>query len=118
MCHVPELVTAREVRHLPQAANQKVRAYADLLLHDMGEALADGRPDLQAGPRDWRTPPLWALGLSQAVSGSTAMLHHGRARNATEAILWHGDEARASCEFFRRLPKADRDALLFFLDST
>jgi CxxC motif-containing protein (DUF1111 family) len=83
VCHVPELVTAREVRHLPAAANQKVRAYTDLLLHDMGDALADGRPDFRAGPRDWRTPPLWALGLSQTVSGRTAMLHDGRARNAT-----------------------------------
>ena len=117
VCHVPELVTAREVPHLPIAANQKVRAYTDLLLHDMGEALADGRPDFLAGPRDWRTPPLWGLGLSQSVSGSAAMLHDGRARNAKEAILWHGGEAAASREFFRRLPKPDRDALLFFLDS-
>jgi CxxC motif-containing protein (DUF1111 family) len=117
VCHVPELVTAREVRHLPAAANQKVRAYTDLLLHNMGAALADGRPDFQAGPRDWRTPPLWALGLAQTVSGSTSMLHDRRARNATEAILWHGGDAEASREFFRRLPKPDRDALLFFLDS-
>jgi CxxC motif-containing protein (DUF1111 family) len=117
VCHVPELVTAREVRHLSAAANQKIRAYTDLLLHDMGDALADGRPDFRAGPRDWRTPPLWALGLAQTASGSTAMLHDGRAWNATEAILWHGGEAEASREFFRRLPKPDRDALLFFLDS-
>lgn len=117
VCHVPELVTAQAVPHLPIAANQKIRAYTDLLLHDMGEGLADGRPDFQAGPRDWRTQPLWGLGLSQTVSGSTAMLHDGRARNATEAILWHGGEAEASREAFRRMPKEDRAALLRFLDS-
>jgi len=116
-CHVPELVTAAVVPHLPIAANQKIRAYTDLLLHDMGEALADGRPDFQAGPRDWRTPPLWGLGLSRTVSGSSAMLHDGRARNATEAILWHGGEAQASRELFRHMPKSDREALLFYLES-
>ncbi len=83
----------------------------------MGDVLADGRPEFQAGPRDWRMPPLWALGLSRTVSGSTAVLHDGRARNATEAILWHCGEASASREFFRRLPKPDRDALHFFLES-
>jgi CxxC motif-containing protein (DUF1111 family) len=102
---------------LPQLANQTFHAYTDLLLHDMGEALADGRPDFRAGPRDWRTPALWGLGLSQTVNGSTAMLHDGRARNATEAILWHGGEAEPAREIFRNMPKADREALLKFLES-
>ena len=117
VCHVPELVTAKEVPHFKAAADQKVRAYTDLLLHDMGEDLADGRPDFRASGRDWRTQPLWGLGLSQIVSGSSAMLHDGRARTPAEAILWHGGEAAGSREAFRRMPKADRDALLKFLES-
>ncbi|MEI7967413.1 MAG: di-heme oxidoredictase family protein [Betaproteobacteria bacterium] len=117
VCHVPELVTAREVPHLKAAAAQKIRAYTDLLLHDMGDDLADGRPDFRAGGRDWRTQPLWGLGLSQVVSGSTALLHDGRARTIPEAILWHGGEALASREAFRRMPRADREALIRFLES-
>ena len=83
----------------------------------MGDELADGRPDFQAGPRDWRTPPLWGLGLSETVTGSTAMLHDGRARNVTEAILWHGGEAAVARDAFARMSQADRDALLKFLAS-
>jgi len=116
-CHVPEMQTARTFPPLPQLANQIFHAYSDLLLHDMGEELADGRPDFKAGPRDWRTPPLWGLGLSATVNGSTAMLHDGRARNVTEAVLWHGGEAAASREAFRNMSKADRQALIRFLDS-
>ena len=116
-CHLPEMKTARAFPPLPQLANQTFHAYTDLLLHDMGEQLADGRPDFEAGPRDWRTPPLWGLGLSATVNGSTALLHDGRARNATEAILWHGGEAAGSREAFRNMGKADRDALVRFLDS-
>jgi CxxC motif-containing protein (DUF1111 family) len=117
LCHVPEMKTAAAFPPLPQLANQTLRAYTDLLLHDMGEALADGRPDFRAGPRDWRTPALWGLGLSQTVNGSTAMLHDGRARNVTEAILWHGGEAEPARDIFRNMPKADREALLKFLES-
>jgi CxxC motif-containing protein (DUF1111 family) len=116
-CHLPEMKTARAFPPLPQLANQTFHAYTDLLLHDMGEQLADGRPDFEAGPRDWRTPPLWGLGLSATVNGSTALLHDGRARNAIEAILWHGGEAAGSREAFRNMSKADRDALVRFLDS-
>lgn len=117
VCHVPEMRTAATFPKLPLLANQTFRAYTDLLIHDMGDDLADGRPEFRAGPRDWRTPPLWGLGLSQVTSGSTAMLHDGRARNATEAILWHGGEAAVAREAFRRMAKSDREALLFFLDS-
>jgi CxxC motif-containing protein (DUF1111 family) len=117
VCHVPTMKTAAEFPLLPQLANQVFHAYTDLLLHDMGEGLSDGRPDYQAEPSEWRTPPLWGLGLSATVTGSTAMLHDGRARNATEAILWHGGEAEASKQVFRKMTKADRDALLKFLDS-
>lgn len=117
VCHVPEMRTAKTHPTLPILADQPFRAYTDLLLHDMGDDLADGRPDFAAGPRDWRTPPLWGLGLSRTVSGSTALLHDGRARDATEAILWHGGEATVAREAFRRMAKSDRAALLFFLDS-
>lgn len=117
VCHVPTMKTAAEFKTLPQLANQIFHAYTDLLLHDMGEGLSDGRPDYAASPREWRTPPLWGLGLSETVTGSTAMLHDGRAANATEAILWHDGEAKISREAFRKMAKADRDALLKFLNS-
>ena len=116
-CHVPEMKTAEQFPPLPQLANQTFRAYTDLLLHDMGEELADGRPDYKAGPRDWRTSPLWGLGLSQTVSGSTAMLHDGRARNVTEAILWHGGEAATSRDAFAGMSKAERRAIVTFVEA-
>ncbi len=76
-------------------ANQVIRPYSDLLLHDMGDGLADNRSEFQASGRDWRTPPLWGIGLTQAVSGHTQFfLHDGRARNLLEAVLWHGGEAK------------------------
>jgi len=117
VCHVPELKAADRYPALPQVANQVLRAYTDLLLHDMGEELADGRPDYLAGPRDWRTAPLWGLGLSEVVSGSMALLHDGRARNVAEAILWHGGEAQGAREAFRAMPKSDREALIRFVES-
>ena len=117
VCHVPTMKTAAEFKPLPQLANQIFHAYTDLLIHDMGEGLSDGRPDYQAKPTEWRTPPLWALGLSEIVTGSTSMLHDGRARNATEAILWHDGEAKVSRDAFRKMSKVDRDALLKFLNS-
>ena len=112
---MPELKTAASTE-CASFANLTFNAYTDMLLHDMGDGLADGRPDFLAGPRDWRTPPLWGLGLSQIVTVA-GMLHDGRARNVTEAILWHGGEAEAAREAFRTMPKADRDALLRFVES-
>ena len=116
VCHVPELKTGARAA-LPQLANQTIRPYTDLLLHDMGEGLADGRPDFLAGGSDWRTPALWGIGLSEIVNGANAFLHDGRARNFTEAILWHGGEARASREAFRHFSHEDREALTAFLGS-
>ncbi len=116
VCHVPEMRTG-DYPALPQLGHQLVYPYTDLLLHDMGDALADGRPDFLAGPRDWRTPPLWGIGLSQKVNGNASLLHDGRARDLTEAILWHGGEAERSREAFRAMPAIDRAALLTFLDS-
>ena len=116
VCHVPELRTG-DYPALPQIAHQTIRPYSDLLLHDMGEGLADGRPDYRAGPRDWRTPPLWGIGLSEKVNGNATLLHDGRSRNFAEAILWHGGDAAAAREAFRGMPKHEREALLAFLAS-
>ena len=115
-CHVQELKTG-DYPALPQLSRQVIRPYTDLLLHDMGDGLADGRPDFGAGPRDWRTPPLWGLGLSRIVNGNASLLHDGRARNPAEAILWHGGEAEISRDAFRNMPRAQREALVAFLDS-
>jgi CxxC motif-containing protein (DUF1111 family) len=83
----------------------------------MGEGLADGRPEYRADGREWRTPPLWGIGLVPEVSGHGELLHDGRARNIAEAILWHGGQAEPSREMFRALPKADREALVKFVSS-
>jgi len=116
LCHVPQMQTGA-IDGLPQIANQTFHAYTDLLLHDMGDGLSDGRPDFAAGPRDWRTPPLWGLGLSQTVTGDSTLLHDGRARDVTEAILWHGGEATMSRDAFAAMPEADRAALVKFVES-
>jgi Predicted thiol oxidoreductase len=102
---------------LPELSRQTIRPYTDLLLHDMGEDLSDDRPVFEAGGRDWRTPPLWGIGLVEKVNGHTCFLHDGRARNLAEAILWHGGEAQAAREVFRTMPKSDREAMLAFLQS-
>ena len=115
-CHVPELRTG-DYPLLPIIANTTFRAFTDLLLHDMGEDLADGRPDFLAGPRDWRTPPLWGIGLSAQVNGSTHLLHDGRARNVLEAILWHGGEAKAAKDAFSKMPLDEREALIAFVNA-
>jgi CxxC motif-containing protein (DUF1111 family) len=83
----------------------------------MGEALADDRPDFKADGREWRTPPLWGLGLSAKVNGNANLLHDGRARDVAEAILWHGGEAEKARETFRAMPKTDRQALIAFVES-
>jgi CxxC motif-containing protein (DUF1111 family) len=96
---------------------QVIRPWTDLLLHDMGPGLADGRPEGDADGTEWRTPPLWGLGLIETVNGHTRLLHDGRARSVEEAILWHGGEAAAARDRFAALPAADRRALLAFLAS-
>ncbi|MGB0696414.1 MAG: di-heme oxidoredictase family protein [Rhodospirillaceae bacterium] len=116
-CHTPVAETGQTENLNPWFHNQTIRPYTDLLLHDMGEGLADNRPEGLASGREWRTAPLWGIGLTETVSGHTQLLHDGRARNLTEAILWHGGEAEAAKEGFRTLAKADRAALLAFLNS-
>ncbi len=116
--HIPMLKTGQHpTRNEPVLNNQVILPYTDLLLHDMGEGLADGRPDFGASGLEWRTPPLWGIGLVKVVNGHTNFLHDGRARNLEEAILWHGGEAEGSKEFFRNLSAEDREALVKFLDS-
>ena len=83
----------------------------------MGDGLADGRPEGEASGREWRTPPLWGIGLTETVSGHTLFLHDGRARNLLEAILWHGGEAEASKERVVAMTREERAALLAFLRS-
>jgi len=115
-CHIPTLLTGA-APETPEAAHQTIHAYTDLLVHDMGTGLADGRPDYQADGVEWRTAPLWGIGLTSVVNGHTYFLHDGRARGLAEAILWHGGEAMAARERFRTLPAADRAAILAFLNS-
>ncbi len=86
-------------------------------MHDMGEGLADGRPDYEANGSEWRTPPLWGIGLLEKVNGHEFLLHDGRARGMAEAILWHGGEGAAARERFRTASSAERDALIAFLHS-
>lgn len=115
-CHTPKFVTSRNAKH-PSHAFQLIWPYSDFLLHDMGEGLADGQPVGVANGREWRTPPLWGVGLTETVNGHTFFLHDGRARNLTEAVLWHGGEAEAARDTFAEMEKTDRDALIAFLES-
>ena len=115
-CHVPTLRTS-VLAGVPSVSNQTIHPYTDLLLHDMGPDLADNRPDFHASGREWRTPPLWGIGLVQRVNGHTNFLHDGRARDLMEAILWHGGEAEASRQTVKQMSKAERDALITFLES-
>ena len=115
-CHVPTLRTS-VLAGVPSVSNQTIHPYTDLLLHDMGPDLADNRPDFHASGREWRTPPLWGIGLVRRVNGHTNFLHDGRARDLMEAILWHGGEAEASRQTVKQMSKAERDALIAFLES-
>ncbi len=115
-CHTPKFITPKE--GVPEAqAFQLIWPYTDLLLHDMGEGLADHRPEGDANGREWRTPPLWGIGLTETVNGHTYFLHDGRARNLKEAILWHDGEAAGARQSFVDLAPADREALIAFLNS-
>ncbi len=115
-CHTPKYVTRRDAPDKAQAF-QLIWPYSDFLLHDMGEGLADGQQVGDATGSEWRTAPLWGIGLTRVVNGHTFFLHDGRARNLTEAVLWHGGEAQAARDGFSALDKAERDALITFLES-
>ncbi|MCB1476322.1 MAG: c-type cytochrome [Rhodobiaceae bacterium] len=115
-CHQPKFVTRRDAGNKAQAF-QLIWPYSDFLLHDMGDGLADGQQVGLANGQEWRTPPLWGIGLTKTVSGHTFFLHDGRARNLTEAILWHGGEAQSSRDAFAALTREDRESLIAFLES-
>lgn len=115
-CHVPKYVTSRKAQNKAHRF-QLIWPYSDFLLHDMGEGLADGQQVGAANGKEWRTPPLWGTGLTRIVNDHTFFLHDGRARNLTEAILWHGGEAQNARDGFAGLEQAERAALLAFLNS-
>ena len=115
-CHTPRHETSDDYPIRP-LRGQVFFPYTDLLLHDMGEGLADNRPDGQASGREWRTPPLWGIGLVETVNGHTMFLHDGRARNIEEAVLWHDGEARKSRDHFIGLSSEERESVLKFLRS-
>lgn len=115
-CHRSEYKTGTEQRQR-RLHNQVIHPYTDLLLHDMGPDLADHRPSFDANGYEWRTPPLWGIGMVETVNGHTRFLHDGRARNLEEAILWHGGEAQATKERFTALAATDREAIVKFLKS-
>jgi CxxC motif-containing protein (DUF1111 family) len=115
-CHVPRIETG-ELAGFPELSDQVIWPYTDLLVHDMGSGLADGRPDFEADGSEWRTPPLWGIGLFEVVNDHALYLHDGRARGLAEAILWHGGEAQAARDGFAALTADERDALLRFLGS-
>ncbi|WP_425037472.1 di-heme oxidoredictase family protein [Primorskyibacter sp. S187A] len=115
-CHTPSYVTHR-LDNQPEQSFQLIWPYTDLLLHDMGPGLADNRPEARATGREWRTPPLWGIGLTEQVSGHSYFLHDGRARSLLEAVLWHGGEAQPQRDAVVGMDTADREALLVFLES-
>ena len=123
LCHTPTLHTRQDApallngTRMPWLSSQVIHPYSDFLLHDMGQDLADGLKSGLANGDEWRTTPLWGIGLQERVNGHTYFLHDGRARNLIEAIMWHGGEGAVSRELFRRMSREDRDALVTFLES-
>ncbi|WP_334146135.1 di-heme oxidoreductase family protein [Hyphomicrobium sp.] len=115
-CHTPSFMTG-DAPGQPHLSRQKIWPYSDFLLHDMGEGLADGRPEGDADGREWRTAPLWGVGLTKTVSDHTFLLHDGRARNVEEAILWHGGEAQGARDAYAALSAEERAALVAFVNS-
>lgn len=115
-CHKPSYVTGND-HEISLFHHQEIYPFTDMLLHDMGEDLADGRRDFEADGREWKTPPLWGIGKAKTVNPFAGFLHDGRAKTLEEAILWHGGEAGQSKEFFRQLSKEHRDLLIQFLQS-
>ncbi len=119
-CHRPSYNTAagpNPAMTSAALAGQRIWPYTDLLLHDMGPALADGRPDFAASGRQWKTPPLWGIGLIRDVNGHQRLLHDGRARGVLEAVLWHGGEAEGAKQQVLKMSRAERESLVKYLES-
>ncbi len=115
-CHIPKIQTGDD-HPIAALRNQTIRPFTDLLLHDMGEGLADNTPDFLANGNEWRTPPLWGIGLINTVNGHTNLMHDGRAKNIEEAILWHGGEGQIAKNKYKQLSAKDRKDLLSFINS-
>lgn len=115
-CHIPKMKTGND-HPIAALRNQTIRPFTDLLLHDMGPGLADNAPDFRASGFEWRTQPLWGIGLINTVNKHTRLLHDGRARNVEEAILWHGGEAKAAQERYKQLTAQERSNLLEYINS-
>jgi CxxC motif-containing protein (DUF1111 family) len=115
-CHQPSFTT-QAMAGLPHLSEQKIWPYSDFLLHDMGEELADDRTDFLASGREWRTAPLWGIGLQRKVAQRLSLLHDGRARSVEEAILWHGGEAQSAKEKYMALPQVLRRELVIFVEA-
>jgi len=113
-CHTPTLYTG-VLDGVPEVSRQVIHPYTDLLVHDMGLGLADGRPDFRTSGSEWRTAPLWGIGLIEKVNGHTNFMHDGRARSVLEAVMWHGGEATRARERVRRMTAGQRSALVAFL---
>ena len=115
-CHVPKYVTRRDAAR-PEHRFQLIWPYTDMLLHDMGDGLADNVSEGLASGRDWRTPPLWGIGLTKTVNPNATWLHDGRARTLLEAILWHGGQAQAARDRVVDMTPDERADLVRFLES-
>jgi CxxC motif-containing protein (DUF1111 family) len=115
-CHIPKMQTG-STHPIVALRNQTIRPYTDLLLHDMGADLADNTPDFKATGQEWRTQPLWGIGLIETVNNHTNLMHDGRAKSVTEAILWHGGESKVAKEKFKKLTTIERNELLEFINS-
>ncbi|MCK6264112.1 c-type cytochrome [Vibrio sp. ZSDE26] len=115
-CHRTNVKTAKR-EDLPALSEQIIHPYTDLLLHDMGEGLADNRPEYLADGQEWRTAPLWGIGYTEEVNGHTNFLHDGRARNLMEAVLWHGGEAENAKQNVLAFSESEREALITYLNS-
>jgi CxxC motif-containing protein (DUF1111 family) len=115
-CHIPKIQTGNN-HSIAALRNQTIRPYTDLLLHDMGTDLADNTPDFKGTGTEWRTQPLWGIGLIETVNNHTNLMHDGRAKNVTEAILWHGGEGKSAKDKFKKLTVTERNELLEFINS-
>lgn len=115
-CHQASFRTRKQAR-VSEFSDTLIKPYSDFLLHDMGSELGDGLVDHRAGPDEWKTTPLWGIGLTKRVNPKATYLHDGRARTLEEAILWHGGEAESSKEKFANKSKAERRLILRFLTS-
>ncbi|MCW5622786.1 MAG: thiol oxidoreductase [Burkholderiales bacterium] len=114
-CHLPLLAIGEHSE--ASVSNAQARAYTDLLLHDLGDGLSDGRPDAAAGAGEWRTAPLWGITAGATPGATLTLLHDGRARSIQEAILWHDGEARQARDAYMQMPRPSRDALVAFIES-